>query len=233
MNKDYSKILRYAKKIICINYLGGKCKKCGEKNVIKLTFHHRDESLKEEKISSILDRHIDKIIKELDKCDLLCSNCHTEIHFPNNRITSRNGVEVKKYYLELIGINGCETCGYDKCYSSLDFHHLNPTDKKYGISNLITDNLLEFKEKLELEINKCKVICKNCHVILHDEEFFETNKTLIYEKVKNLRRINMKLDREKIWELYINGMKQSEIAKYFNSSKGTISDIIKKLKNNS
>lgn len=41
MNKvERSKILRYAKKLKSINYLGGKCKKCGESNISKLTFHH-------------------------------------------------------------------------------------------------------------------------------------------------------------------------------------------------
>lgn len=35
-----SKILKFAKKIKCINILGGKCKNCGDDNIFHLTFHH-------------------------------------------------------------------------------------------------------------------------------------------------------------------------------------------------
>ena len=35
----YGRILHFSKKIMAINYLGGKCIKCNENNVLKLTFH--------------------------------------------------------------------------------------------------------------------------------------------------------------------------------------------------
>lgn len=46
----------------------------------RLVFHHRDPSKKEFSISSPNFHKWEDVIKELEKCDLLCSNCHAEEH---------------------------------------------------------------------------------------------------------------------------------------------------------
>lgn len=63
-----------------IKYLGGKCQKCGY-NGIALTFHHRNPKEKAFDIGRIKDYNEKIFNKELDKCDLLCFNCHMEIHW--------------------------------------------------------------------------------------------------------------------------------------------------------
>jgi len=226
----YGRILHFSKKIMAINYLGGKCIKCNENNVLKLTFHHREDDNKDFEIGHYLDRHWSRIVPELDKCDLLCCNCHFEIHFPDDRDTLR-GSKSKKYFLQFLKIDGCEICGYNKCLSSLDFHHINSENKKYKIAELLADekSLFELKHIIEDEINKCQVVCKNCHKIIHSQEFFELNKKLIYEKVKNFKKISMKIDRNLVKDLYNSGMKQIEISKKLNVSKGAINLIIKKI----
>lgn len=65
-----------------LEYLGSKCVRCGyNKCIDALEFHHKDGSTKEFCIS---DRDIKlnwEIIKlELDKCEILCANCHREEH---------------------------------------------------------------------------------------------------------------------------------------------------------
>lgn len=67
----------------CISYKGGKCKKCGYKKYAEvLEFHHRNPKFKLFKISSQGYRKSWKILKkELDKCDLLCANCHREMEY--------------------------------------------------------------------------------------------------------------------------------------------------------
>lgn len=81
MNKlESTKILRYAKKIKSINYLGGECVKCGESNLFKLTFHHRDPGEKEFSYSDYKGGRWSKLKEELDKCDVLCQNCHCFEH---------------------------------------------------------------------------------------------------------------------------------------------------------
>lgn len=64
-----------------VAYLGGKCQICNySKCLDALDFHHRDPKEKEFNICSVKSRNFEGIKKELDKCDLLCSNCHREIH---------------------------------------------------------------------------------------------------------------------------------------------------------
>jgi len=45
-----------------------------------LEFHHLDPKEKEIKISDNTTHTWEKLVKELDKCVLLCSNCHVEVH---------------------------------------------------------------------------------------------------------------------------------------------------------
>ena len=73
-------------KLMAIEYKGGKCLKCGyDKCPAALDFHHRDESQKEFGISKGGNTHgWEKMKPELDKCDLLCSNCHREEHYFKN-----------------------------------------------------------------------------------------------------------------------------------------------------
>lgn len=69
-------------KVLSVEYKGGKCIICGYNKCIQaLQFHHRDPLQKEFSISANGNtRSWDEIKKELDKCDLLCANCHAETH---------------------------------------------------------------------------------------------------------------------------------------------------------
>lgn len=60
----------------------------------------------------------------------------------------------------------CEKCGYDKCIDALEFHHLNPNEKDFGVSCGDTRSL----EKLKSEVDKCIMVCANCHREIHAEE---------------------------------------------------------------
>lgn len=76
---QYSRDKRRELKILGVKYLGGSCIKCGyNKTYSALTFHHRNPKEKEFQISGQI-RSWKKIKIELDKCDLLCSNCHIEL----------------------------------------------------------------------------------------------------------------------------------------------------------
>lgn len=67
-------------KLRAIEYKGGKCQVCGySKSAASLTFHHRDPSQKDFTISGRVVGW-EKMQPELDKCDLLCMNCHGEEH---------------------------------------------------------------------------------------------------------------------------------------------------------
>lgn len=65
-----------------IAYRGGKCFKCGyDKCPAALDFHHRDRDQKPLDWKVIRHHCLSKIKEELDKCDLLCKNCHAEYHY--------------------------------------------------------------------------------------------------------------------------------------------------------
>lgn len=61
----------------------------------------------------------------------------------------------------------CEVCGenYAGC---LDFHHENPKVKIGTVSDLVAKGY--GKETILREIEKCMVLCKNCHAKMHDKE---------------------------------------------------------------
>jgi predicted HNH restriction endonuclease len=69
------------RKIEAVEYMGGKCKECGyNKYLGALEFHHLDPSTKEANWNKIRLWEWSKIKNELDKCVLLCANCHREAH---------------------------------------------------------------------------------------------------------------------------------------------------------
>ncbi|MCB9810845.1 MAG: hypothetical protein H6779_00910 [Candidatus Nomurabacteria bacterium] len=69
-------------KEMAIEYGGGKCQICGYKKCKRaLSFHHKDANKKDFGLSAKgLTRSWNKIKKELDKCILVCANCHMELH---------------------------------------------------------------------------------------------------------------------------------------------------------
>ena len=77
-------IYRQRRKQKCIEYKGGKCQTCGYNNcAAALQFHHRDPNEKDFGLSHKgMPYSWEKTKKELDKCDLLCANCHFELHHP-------------------------------------------------------------------------------------------------------------------------------------------------------
>ncbi len=72
---------RFTKKV-AVAYKGGRCMICGYHDCIDaLEFHHLGLNAKDFGISkSGYTRCITKVLKEADKCVLLCSNCHREVH---------------------------------------------------------------------------------------------------------------------------------------------------------
>lgn len=86
---EYVAVRKKKIKLQAIEYKGGKCIKCGyDKCRAALSFHHRDPSQKEFNIGEqAYQKNWEIIKKELDKCDLLCMNCHFELHC-NDFLTS-------------------------------------------------------------------------------------------------------------------------------------------------
>lgn len=67
--------------------------------------------------------------------------------------------------LALIEYKGgkCVVCDYDKCQQVLQFHHIDPNEKEFTIASSGT---LDF-DKLKSEVDKCVLVCANCHGEIH------------------------------------------------------------------
>lgn len=57
----------------------------------------------------------------------------------------------------------CARCGYNTCIKALEFHHIDPSQKDFTISN----DRFKLHEAVQ-ESKKCILICSNCHKELHD-----------------------------------------------------------------
>ena len=58
----------------------------------------------------------------------------------------------------------CSICSEADSYC-LDFHHLDPTQKDFSISDAVSFGL--HSDKMTEELKKCIVVCKNCHTKIH------------------------------------------------------------------
>lgn len=69
---------------------------------------------------------------------------------------------VKHFKKEKHG-NKCVDCGFDKVPEILEFHHINSNEKEKKITSM----LLYSWSRIEEELNKCVLLCPNCHAIRH------------------------------------------------------------------
>jgi 5-methylcytosine-specific restriction endonuclease McrA len=80
-SSDYSYFYKKRKKLRAIEYKGGCCTKCGyNKSITALHFHHVNPDEKSFEITNNLAKKWETLKEELDKCILLCMNCHFEEH---------------------------------------------------------------------------------------------------------------------------------------------------------
>lgn len=85
-SKNYQKTKQRAIKHQLILYKGGKCERCGyNKCEGALQFHHRNPKEKEFTLSAVnlssKNLSMEDLYAEVDKCELLCANCHSEEHY--------------------------------------------------------------------------------------------------------------------------------------------------------
>lgn len=87
---------------------------------------------------------------------LRCKKCNVET-------VVRRRKKMKVMALEYKG-GSCEKCGYNSCSSALEFHHEDPEFKEFGICE--SGNTRSW-EKLKNELDKCVLLCANCHREAH------------------------------------------------------------------
>lgn len=127
-----------------------------------------------------------------------CKHCHKILSLDNfykkgeNNHTSycksceslrkkKQAVDFKKKCLQYKKEFCCSTCGYDKNICALDFHHVDPSEKEFTISARKSNSI---NDSLKKELDKCIVLCANCHRELHslEEGYFKANDLRIREQ---------------------------------------------------
>lgn len=100
------------RKLFIIQRLGGKCIVCGyNKNLSALAFHHKNPEFKSFNLDfrKISGSTMKKILNEVAKCELLCHNCHSELHNPDLEMYKLKKVLPKHISLKIL--NTCRCCG--------------------------------------------------------------------------------------------------------------------------
>lgn len=153
-----------------------------------------------------------------------CKKCSSD------NVTNRR----RKIKEELVAYKGgkCEICGYDKCIDALTFHHINPEEKSFGISNGNIKNLSALKK----EADKCILLCANCHAEIHYKKKMEKERAKNNEEKHNIEEYleanpnkngnKIILDIEKIQEELQNNT-QKEVAEKNNCSLATLKRFLK------
>lgn len=87
----------------------------------------------------------------------LCKKCCSQNTINKGRLMKQRAVDYKG--------GCCELCGYNKCIASLEFHHVDPSEKDSDARNFRYWKW----ERVVTEIDKCILVCANCHREIHDE----------------------------------------------------------------
>jgi len=90
-----------------------------------------------------------------------CLKCHTLYVHQRQR-------ELKIKAIEYLS-NKCNKCGCTGVPAIFDFHHRNPDEKEFSWGHKRTSNW----DNLKIELDKCDLLCANCHREIHDKEWFD------------------------------------------------------------
>lgn len=153
--------------------MGGKCIDCNTNDLEILEFDHVGDKVTE--IKKIWNYQ--GMLDEAEQCVLRCCNCHiikTKDTVIKQTIDETKSGRLEYYrvyrerarqYVENLKINsnGCEECGwFNKNYLQvLHFDHLDLDNKDNDISRLVSTGVA--LKRIQLEIDKCRLLCGNCH----------------------------------------------------------------------
>jgi Zn finger protein HypA/HybF involved in hydrogenase expression len=91
-----------------------------------------------------------------------CKECEQQVKYEkfSNLLKDYLNISNRKY--------ACESCGYTNIFGALDWHHINPNNKDFNISDIPkTISSENFITNVMPELDKCKLLCPNCHRLEH------------------------------------------------------------------
>jgi hypothetical protein len=142
------------------------CEKCGTQFPTRIVVAGKDRNLQRRRFClecSPFGNHNTKDFTDPHKaaCDI-CGNV------TDNRSTCRScWQKIRRYRAKAAGIQylggKCSHCGFTGHQAAFDFHHVDPASKSFNIGI----NLQKSWQTIKRELDKCVLLCRNCHSILH------------------------------------------------------------------
>jgi len=122
-----------------------------------MDFHHIDSVNKTDGIGNMISHGYSekRILNEIEKCKIICKNCHAKIHRTINKY---------EWYVDFRKELICEKCG-ERDSDLLVLHHISTEEKEMEISTML--NCGYSIEKISEEISKCMCLCLECHTRIH------------------------------------------------------------------
>jgi hypothetical protein len=112
---------------------------------------------------------MNKVIEEVCKTHGLCPHTFRKDGYTRCRKCAVEAVQKRRKKIKHMAVEHfgrkCADCGLQTKHNCVyDFHHLEPFKKDFGISN---SGHTKSWEKIKAELEKCTMICANCHRIRH------------------------------------------------------------------
>lgn len=156
------------------------CKKCGKAFPFSVVIEGKQRNLKNRRYcldcspfglhnTRQLETDNGKQVGDICECEE-CSRVYAYEHraghtttLCNSCVVNRRRFMIKDKCVEYKG-NECIVCGYNRCSRNMTFHHLDPELKEFGISG----NHSKSWENIRSELDKCVMLCSNCHGETHN-----------------------------------------------------------------
>ena len=104
------------------------------------------------------------------ECDRIRATIRRKEHPNFNAYMNKTRRAMNKRNLKQLHLDyemKCSCCGFEGHFSQLDFHHKDASKKDGDIAHMLWRS--NYK-KIKIELNKCILLCSNCHRLLHWEE---------------------------------------------------------------
>lgn len=114
-----------------------------------------------------------KVFTSVRKTMYCCDACRQKYQYDKRKQNGENPYlqqkerGINKKIKAVLSLGGkCTSCGYNKNLAALEFHHIDPSTKEFALDLRVFSNLSDVKLNIELE--KCVLLCANCHREVHN-----------------------------------------------------------------
>lgn len=112
----------------------------------------------------------------------------------------------------------CQCCGYNKCNTALELHHIDPAEKEFSMGQIMGHP--KSAKQIADEMKKCILVCANCHREIHagirviPTDYIKFNKEIFLvpartksKKIPKQRKQKINISNEEILKIWIDNNK--------------------------